>query len=144
VACRCGTVHTAARLEGARGGPVGYGPNLQAWCVYLMVVHFVPVQRCRQLVESLTGTAPSAGFVHGMLARAAGLLDEADKRIRALLTAAYVVCADETPLRIGPATAPAGRKKAMRYLLVACTTLLTHYLLGGRTWTPSKRWSSPS
>jgi hypothetical protein len=97
-----------------------------------MVVHFVPVQRCRQLVESLTGTAPSAGFVHGMLTRAAALLDEADKRIRALLTAAYVVCADETPLRIGPATPPTGRKKAMRYLLVACTTLVTHYLVGGR------------
>lgn len=132
VACRCGVVHTAARPEGSRSGPVGYGPNLQAWCVYLMVVHFVPVQRCRQLVESLTGTAPSAGFVHGMLERAAGLLDEADKRIRALLTAAYVVCADETPLRIGPATPPAGRKKAMRYLLAACTSLVTHYLVGGR------------
>jgi transposase len=97
-----------------------------------MVVHFVPVQRCRQLVESLTGTAPSAGFVHGMLARAAALLDEADKRIRALLTAAYVVCADETPLRIGPATPAAGRKKAVRYLLVACSSLVTHYLVGGR------------
>ena len=132
VACRCGVVRTASRPEGARGGPVGYGPNLQAWCVYLMVVHFVPVQRCRQVVESLTGTAPSAGFVHGMLARAAALLDEADKRIRALLTAAYVVCADETPLRVGPATPAAGRTKAMRYLLVACTTLVTHYLVGGR------------
>lgn len=132
VACRCGIVHTADRPEGARSGPVGYGPNLQAWCVYLMVVHFVPAQRCRDLVESLTGTAPSAGFVHGMLKRAAGLLDEADKRIRALLTAAYVVCADETPLRVGPATPPQGRKKAMRYLLVACTSLVTHYLVGGR------------
>lgn len=132
VACRCGIVHTADRPEGARGGPVGYGPNLQAWCVYLMVVHFVPVQRCCNLVESLTGTAPSAGFVHGMLTRAAALLGEADKRIRALLTAAYVVCADETPLRIGPATPPSGRKKAQRYLLVACTTLVTQYLVGGR------------
>ena len=132
VACRCGLVYTATRPEGARSGPVGYGPNLQAWCVYLMVVHFVPVQRCRALVESLTGTAPSAGFVHGMLTRAAGLLGEADKRIRALLTAAYVVCADETPLRIGPATPRAGRKKAERYLLVACTTLVTQYLVGGR------------
>jgi hypothetical protein len=83
-------------------------------------------------VESLTGTAPSAGLIHGILTRAAGLLEAADKRIRALLTAAYVVCADETPLRIGPATPPAGRKKAMRYLLVACTTLFTHYLVGGR------------
>ncbi|PRY19085.1 IS66 family transposase [Pseudosporangium ferrugineum] len=132
VACRCGLVHTADRPEGARSGPVGYGPNLQAWCVYLMVVHFVPVQRCRALVESLTGTAPSAGFVHGILERAAGLLGEADKRIRALLSAAYVLCADETPLRIGPAAPAAGRKKAERYLLVACTSLFTQFLVGGR------------
>ncbi|MFV2013462.1 MULTISPECIES: IS66 family transposase [unclassified Micromonospora] len=132
VACRCGIVHTAARPEGSRSGPVGYGPNPQAWCVYLMMVHHVPAWRCRQLVESLTGTAPSVGFVHGMLTRAAVLLDEADKRIRALLTAAYVVCADETPLRVGPAAAPAGRKKAVRYLLVACTRWVTHYLVGSR------------
>ena len=59
------------------------------------------------------------------LARAAGLLDVADKRIRALLTLAYVVSADETPLRVGPA-------RSKRYLLVACTQWYTHYLLGGR------------
>jgi hypothetical protein len=29
VACGCGQVHTADRPAGARGGPVGYGPNLQ-------------------------------------------------------------------------------------------------------------------
>jgi len=38
------------------------------------------------LLESLTGAAPSVGFVHGMLARAAGLLGEVDKRIRTLIT----------------------------------------------------------
>jgi transposase len=125
VACGCGLVHTAARPAGARPGPVGYGPNLQALAVYLLVVQFLPVGRVLGLLESLTGTSPSAGFVHGMLARAAGLLDVADKRIRALLTLAHVVAADETPLRVGPA----GSKK---YLLVACTELYTHYLLGGR------------
>lgn len=77
VACGCGEVHTATRPEGARSGPVGYGPNLQALAVYLLVVQFLPVGRVLGLLESLTGTAPSAGFVHGMLARAAGLLDVA-------------------------------------------------------------------
>ena len=37
-----------------------------------------------------------------MLARAAGLLAEVDQRIRGLITLAYAVCADETPLRVGP------------------------------------------
>jgi hypothetical protein len=125
VVCGCGRVHTAARPTRARSGPVGYGPNLQALCVYLLVVQFLPVGRVVGVLESVTGAAPSAGFVHGMLARAAQLLDECDKRIAALLTLAYVVCADETPLRVGPAP-------AKKYLLVACTQMYTHYMLGGR------------
>jgi transposase len=39
-----------------------------------------------------------------------------------------VLCADETPLRAGPG--PKARKK---YLLVACTNLLTYYFLGDRS-----------
>ncbi len=130
--CGCGAVHTATRPEGARAGPVGYGPNLQAVAVYLMVVQFIPVARCVELLESLTGATPSAGFVHGMLTRAAGLLAEVDKRIRGLITLAHAVCADETPLRVGPKKPKPGRKKAEKYVLVACTELYTHYLLGDR------------
>ena len=132
VRCGCGRLHTASRPEGARPGLVGYGPNLQAFAVYLMVVHFVPAKRCVELLESLTGAAPSVGFTHGMLDRAATLLGEVDKRIRALITLAYAVCADETPLRVGPKKPKPGRKKAEKYLLVACTELYTHYLLGDR------------
>jgi hypothetical protein len=132
VRCGCGLQHTADRPEGARSGLVGYGPNLQAFAVYVMVVHFVPAHRCVELLESLTGAAPSVGFVHGMLARASALLVEVDKRIRALITLAYAVCADETPVRVGSKTPKPGRKKAEKYLLVACTELYTHYLLGDR------------
>jgi hypothetical protein len=32
----CGRVHTTARPDGARSGIVGYGPNLQAFAVYLI------------------------------------------------------------------------------------------------------------
>jgi hypothetical protein len=67
-----------------------------------------------------------------MLARAAGLLVEVDKRIRTLITLAYAVCCDETPLRVGPRAPRPGRKKAEKYLLVACTEAYTHYLLGDR------------
>jgi len=132
VRCGCGKVHTASRPEGARCGPVGYGPNLQAFCVYLMVMHYIPAHRCVALLASLTGAAPSVGFVHGMLTRAAGLLAEVDARIRALVILAYAVSCDETPLRVGGKTARPGRKKAEKYLLVACTELYTHYLLGDR------------
>jgi transposase len=132
VECGCGKIHTAARPEGARPGPVGYGPNLQAFAVYLMVVQFVPAHRVVDLLESLTGTAPSVGFVHGLLTRTAALLGEVHNRIRALITLAYAVSVDETPLKVGPRTPKPGRKKADKYLLVACTQLYTHYLLGGR------------
>ena len=45
---------------------------------------------------------------------------------------AYAVCMDETPLRVGPRKPEPGRKKAEKYLIVACTQLYTHYLLGDR------------
>jgi hypothetical protein len=98
-----------------------------------MVVHFIPAHRVVALLESLTGTAPSVGFVHGMLNRTAGLLTETHQRIRVLITLAYAVCCDETPLRVGSKAPPAGKKKAERYLLVACTERYTHYLLGDRS-----------
>jgi transposase len=34
-----------------------------------MVAHAIPVHRCAELIASLTGARPSAGFVHGMIAR---------------------------------------------------------------------------
>lgn len=133
VVCGCGATHTAARPEGSRPGPVGYGPNLAAFAVYLMVVQFMPAHRVVALLESLTGAAPSVGFVHAMLARTAGLLAATHDRIRTLITLAYAVCCDETPLKVGPKTPKAGKIKAERYLLVACTELYTHYLLGDRS-----------
>ncbi len=132
VRCGCGRVHTATRPAGARSGAVEYGPNLQSFAVYLMVVHFIPAHRAVALLESLTGAAPSVGFVHGMLTRAAALLAATDQRIRTLITLAYAVSCDETPLKVGPRTPRPGKKKAERYLLVAATELYTHYLLGDR------------
>jgi transposase len=126
-------VSSAARPEGARSGPVGYGPNLQAFVVYLMVVHFIHAHRVVALLQSPTGAASSVGFVHSLLARAAGLLTAVHQRIRTLITMAYAVSCEETPLRVGPRTPRPGKKKAEKYLLVACTELYTHYLLGDRS-----------
>jgi hypothetical protein len=39
-----------------------------------MVVHAIPVQRCAELVESLTGAAPSVGWVRGLAWPGAGLV----------------------------------------------------------------------
>ena len=129
VACSCGRVRRAAAPAGTGApGTVTYGPALQAWCVYLIVAHAVPVHRCAELIGALTGAQPSAGFVFAVIARAAAAVAEANKAIRALIILAHVVCADETPIRVGP-----GPKTRKRYLLVACTSLLTYYFLGDRS-----------
>jgi hypothetical protein len=95
--------------------------------VFLLVMHHVPVARCADIIESLCGARPSDGFVPALLARAARGVAAADKLIRALVILARVVCAGETPVRVGPG--PGTRTK---YLLVACTNLLTYYFPGGR------------
>jgi transposase len=131
VECRCGRVHVADAPPEAAGAPgtVTYGLNFQAWCVFLMVMHHVPVERCADILESMAGTRPSDGWVHSLLARAARAVAAANKTIRALIILARVICGDETPIRSGPG--PKSAKK--KYLQVACTNLLTLYCLGERT-----------
>jgi transposase len=120
-ACRRGQVHRAPAPPGAgMPGTVTYGISLQAWCVDLMAAHAIPVHRCAELIAVLTGAEPSPGFVHGMPARAAAAVRYANALIRALIITAAVICAGETPIRVGP-----GPKTRKKYLLVARTDLLT-------------------
>jgi transposase len=129
VECACGRRHVADAPPEAAGAPgtVTYGLSFQAWCVFLMVMHHVPVERCADILESMSGTRPSDGWVHGLLSRAAKAVAAANKTIRALIILARVICGDETPLRAGP-----GPKAKKKYLQVACTNLLTCYFLGDR------------
>jgi transposase len=136
VRCGCGAEHVAPLPLGVADAPVSYGVNLQALCVFLLVVHAVPVQRCAQLVAAITGAVPSVGFVHSLLRRTYAALYEVDKRIRALISMAYVVHFDETPLRVGP-------KRVKKHLLVACTTAYTYYLIGDRSLATFKLFLLP-
>ena len=64
VQCGCGRVHVAGappRQAAGEPGTVTYGLNFQAWCVFLMVMHHVPVERCADIIESMAGTRPSDG-----------------------------------------------------------------------------------
>jgi hypothetical protein len=143
VARSCGTVHTASRPDGAGAGRAEYGPQLTAFAVYLLVMHFLPVARCRQILTSLTGTEPSLGFVHGLLKQAAMLMAATDRAIRTLITLCFVLRSDETPLKVGSPIPAEGKKEAKRYLLVACTELYTHYLLGDRSLETFKQFVFP-
>jgi Transposase IS66 family. len=132
VQCSCGKVHTADRTPGAVAGPVGYGPHLAAFVLFLLVVHHLPVHRCAQLLESLTGAKPSVGYVHGMLKRAGKALATVDARIRDLVVREPVVRMDETPIRCGPKKPRPGRKKADKYVLAAVSDRYSYYLVGDR------------
>ena len=61
--------------------PTSFGPNLVTWCGYLMVVHAIPVQRCADILESLTGVRPSDGFVHDLLYQADAPVVQASRTI---------------------------------------------------------------
>jgi transposase len=101
VACGCGRVHRAPAPAGAGApGTVTYGLGLQAWCVYLIAAHAIPVHRCAELIEALTGAEPSPGFVHSMIERAAAAVAAANRAIRCLIILTHVICADETPVRV--------------------------------------------
>ena len=96
VACGCGRVHQAAPpADAGAAGTVTFGLSVQAWCVFLLVCHAIPVHRCAELIESLTGAKPSPGFAHSMIARAAAAIAQANTLIRTLIILAHVVCADE-------------------------------------------------
>ncbi len=71
VQCACGRTHVADAPPEAAGAPgtVTCGLNFQAWCVFLLVMHHVPVERCADIIESMSGTRPSDGWVHGLLER---------------------------------------------------------------------------
>jgi hypothetical protein len=49
---------------------VTYGLDLQAWCVYMIAAHHIPVHRCADLIADLSGAKPSPRFVNAMIARA--------------------------------------------------------------------------
>ena len=108
-------------------GTVTYGLNFQARCVFLMVMHHVPVGRCADILGPMPGTRPSGGWVHALLTRAAAAAAAANRTIRALIILAGAACGDETPVRSGP-----GPEAKKRYLQVACTSLLTYYFPGDR------------
>ena len=73
VRCACGRVHLAdVPPRAGAPGTVTYGLNVRAWCVFLMVMHHVPVERCADILESMSGTRPSDGRVHTLPSRGRG------------------------------------------------------------------------
>src|SRR6266566_6330468 len=120
----CGTV-TEARAPGFASGRVQYGPGVKARAAWLTCAHFLPVRRARRGLNALLGVAVSDGWVAGLRAQAARLLETRFlPHVRALIATAPVAHADETTARAA---------SALTYLHVACTQYLTVMHIGDRT-----------
>ena len=124
--CACGRTRVAPRPAGVPDSALSIGPRLRALAVYLVVFQHVPVERCRQLLADVTGSAISDGFIHSCLAKTASLAADVVRLIRTLITASAVAGFDETTLRSGPA----GDKK---YVHGAFTELYSAFWLGARS-----------
>jgi hypothetical protein len=59
-ACGYGRMHVAGRPDQVGDAALSYGPNLVAWCVYLMVVVRREAARCRVEVKCLDRWAVAA------------------------------------------------------------------------------------
>jgi transposase len=104
---------------------VQYGPEVTAKVADAVLAHHIPVHRSTLLVMELCGMKVSTGFAASLRARAARLLEEEFlPAVRALLTSAPVVHADETFARAQTKTA---------FLHVASTSHLTLMHTGDRS-----------
>jgi transposase len=114
-----------ADIVAGAGSPVRVGPEVCARAALLTCGHYLPIGRCRQLLEALTAIDVSTGFLAGVRGRAARRLEHRFlPHLRKLLTSAPVLHADETT---GRAAA------ALSYVHVACTEYLTLMHVGGRS-----------
>jgi transposase len=118
----CGTV---SEPDVPVRGRVAYGPKLKARAAWLACAHYLPIRRAALTLNALPGFSVPAGFVAGVRAQAARLLEaEFLPRVRALIASAPVAHADESTARA------AGR---LAYLHVACTEHLTVMHVGDRS-----------
>jgi transposase len=119
----CGEVSTGLAPAGVIGR-AQYGPLVHASTALAVCASYLPVARAARLVAALTGVRVSAGFTAGIRGKAAARLGPFMDRVRELLPAARVLCADETPARA---------EGKLRYVHVACTEFLTAMHAGDRT-----------
>jgi len=124
-ACPCCAARQVGPAPSVAARRAQYGPGVLARAAELLCGHYLPVARAAQLMASLLGVEVSTGFMAGVRARAARLLEISFlPRVRELLRAVGVLHVEETPAR-----ADGG----LTYVHVACTDFLTAMHTGGRS-----------
>lgn len=96
--CACGTVTCGQMPAGVRGGPVAYGPNLQAAAALLHAHGQVSHERAAELVAGLFGVEVSTGWIGKVAGRLAGSLAGFQADLEQALLAEPVLLGDETPV----------------------------------------------
>jgi transposase len=121
----CGTVSEGDLLAGVRAR-ASYGPEAHAQAALLTCGNYIPAGRAAELIAQLAGLRASVGWIAGVRAKAAALVESSGFMglVAGLLRQAEAVHADETPARA------AG---GMRYVHLACTPFLTHMHTGDRS-----------
>lgn len=121
----CGAV-TAGEPPAHVRARASYGPETCAQAANLIAGHHIPVHRATLLLCQLAGAGVSTGWMAGIRARAAALVEASGFMacVRDLLKAAPAIHADETPARAAGGT---------RYVHLACTRYLTHMHTGDRS-----------
>jgi transposase len=118
----CKKITTADAPTGA-GQPTQYGLRLSALAVYLSAGHFVPVARTCEIIQMVTGSRPSQGWVLECQKRVSRQLDGFLNRVKDLLRHARAVCCDETGFRFC----------SKRFWLHVCSTALLTFLMVSRS-----------
>ncbi|HEV2705337.1 MAG TPA: IS66 family transposase [Pyrinomonadaceae bacterium] len=118
----CGTA-TEAQFPAGVSAPAQYGRGLRARAAYLHQYQLLPLARTAEALSDLFGCRLSAGTVHRMTVECAEALSGAEAGIKDAVTAALVIGADETGLRV------AGES---HWVHVARTDHLTHYACSAR------------
>ena len=99
---------------------IQYGPNIQAWIVYLMVVQLIPSLRICDLFSEAFNISLSEGTLYNIRRRCFDALEASSEEIKVALIESAVVHYDETGFRVG---------SKLWWLHVGCTDSLTFYFV---------------
>lgn len=119
--CPCCTVRQQADFPAAVPGQVQYGPGVHALGTYLNVVHFIPLARTAEILDTLYGAAPSDGTIMLNLNVAAERLKGFETQVKIALLSEPVLYADETGSKVN------GKLQWLHILTCASYTLYGHH-----------------
>lgn len=94
----CGKL-TQAKFPVVVGGPVSYGPQIQALALYLMNAQLIPYKRVTEIFKDCLNLPISQGTLFKMQQRGAAALKPINDEIRAYLVNSAVVNFDESGMR---------------------------------------------